>query len=129
MIPANRMAWFLRALVAGALVSTFVWLFWFQKGIIGYSSRTANGITHVAAGSNPAAVFLSVLGIVFYGALTREQVRVGDWQVASLQLRLGAFLFDLWFLLFCISGIGSILTLLLEANRTGNFQWHFESRF
>ena len=117
---------FLRAFVAVALVSTFVWFFWIQKEMIGTSQVIADGRTHVAARSNPMAVLLSVLGLFFYSFLINVEVRVGEWRAASLQLRLAAFLFDLWFLLLCVGGIGSILSLLLEANRTGKFQWHFE---
>jgi uncharacterized RDD family membrane protein YckC len=117
---------FLRAFVAVALISTFVWFFWIQKEMIGTSQVIAEGRTHVAARSNPTVVILSVLFLFFYSFLVNLEVRVEEWRAASLQLRIAAFLFDLWFLLLCISGMGSILSLLLEANRTGNFQWHFE---
>jgi uncharacterized RDD family membrane protein YckC len=121
-----RRSGFVRAFVAVALVSTFVWFFWIQKEMTGSSQTIADGRTHVAASSNPTAVLLSVLGLFFFSLLMNVEVRVGEWRAASLQLRLAALLFDLWFLLLCISGIGSILSLLLEANRTGKFQWHFE---
>jgi uncharacterized RDD family membrane protein YckC len=125
MIKPSRLQ-FLRAFFAVALVSTFVWFFWIQKGMVGSSQVIAGGRTHVATSSNPTAVLLSVLGLFFYSFLMNVEVRVGEWRAASLELRLAALLFDLWFLLLCISGTGSILSLLLEANRTGQFQWHFE---
>jgi uncharacterized RDD family membrane protein YckC len=117
---------YLRAFVAVALVSTFVWFFWIQKEMVGSSQIIADGRTHVVANSNPTAVFLSVLGLFFYSFLMNVEVRVGEWRAASLGLRFAALLFDLWFLLLCIGGIGSMYSLLLEANRTGEFQWHFE---
>jgi uncharacterized RDD family membrane protein YckC len=120
---------FVRAFVAVALVSTFVWFFWIQKEMIGSFQVIADGRTHIAASSNPTAVLLSVLGLFFYSFLLNVEVRVGEWRAASLQVRLAAFLFDLWFLLLCIGGMGSILSLLLEANRIGKFQWHFERDF
>jgi uncharacterized RDD family membrane protein YckC len=126
MTQINNSGWFLRTLVAVALVSTFIWTFWFQKGMVGYSEQIADGRTRVVAGSNPMAVLLSVLGLFFYFALMKVRIRVGESRAASLKLRGAAFLLDLWFLLLCVSGIGSIVSLLLEANRTGSFQWHFE---
>jgi uncharacterized RDD family membrane protein YckC len=117
---------FVRALAAVALVFTFVWFFWIQKEMVGYSQVIADSRTHVVASSNPTAVLLSVLGLFFYTFLMNVEVRVGEWRAASLELRFAALLFDLWFLLLCIRGIASILSLLLEANRTGTFQWHFD---
>src|SRR5258706_4457548 len=94
--------------------------------MIGFSQVIEAGRAHVVASSNPTAVLLSVLGLFFYSFLMNVELRVGEWRAASLQIRMAALLFDLWFLLLCINGIGSVLSLLLEANRTGKFQWHFE---
>src|SRR5258707_11572992 len=55
-----------RALVGTALVSSFVWFYWFQKNPVGYSSETKNGVTHVVAGSSPFVLSLSILGIIFF---------------------------------------------------------------
>jgi len=53
-----------RALVGAALVSSFVWFYWFQKNPVGFISETKNGLTHVAAGSSPVMVSLAILGIL-----------------------------------------------------------------
>jgi hypothetical protein len=129
MTQISKSAWFLRALVAVTLVSTFVWFCWLQKEMFGYSAVTVNGKTDVGASSNPAVVLMSVLGLVFYLALATVEIRVGESQVASLRSRLAAFLMDSWFLYLCLGGIGSMVSLLLEAYRTGNFQWQFERSY
>jgi hypothetical protein len=46
-----------------------------------------------------------------------------------LPRRVAAFLFDVWFVLFALIGISSFVHLLLEAQRTGVFQWHYERNY
>ena len=118
-----------RALVAIGLISTFIWVCWSQKEVIGYVAVTRNGITHIVAGTKPAIVLLSVLGIILFCFLMRVEVRVGEFYIPSLKRRFAAFLFDLWFLLFTMVGISSLTHLLLESQRTGTFQWHFERNY
>jgi uncharacterized RDD family membrane protein YckC len=126
MIKVNKAGLCLRVFVALAVASTFVWFFWFQKGVNGYFLESKNGRTHVEAGSDPTVVLLSLLGIALFCILTIRQVRIGESQPASLPLRFTVFLFDSWFSLFTLSSIFSLPSLLLEAYRTGTFQWHFE---
>ncbi len=129
MIQANKNAWVLRALVAIALASLFVWDTWFQKGFVGYSATIQGDRARVVAGSNPAVVLLSVLATVLFCVLTKAKVRVGEYQPASLELRFASFLIDIWFVSFSTSGLSSFICLLLEAHRTGTFQWHFERSY
>jgi hypothetical protein len=69
----NKYGLILRRLTAFALVSSFVWVNWFQQSPIGFSSETMNGVTHVVASSSPVVVSLSILGIfLFIFVMTRE---------------------------------------------------------
>lgn len=121
--------WLCRVLAGLAFIATFLWIFWFQPQMIGYHAVTRDSASYVAAGSNPAAVVLSVMGIALFCLLMNFEVRVGEYRSAPLQLRLAAFLLDMWFLFFVIGGVGSLFPLLLEARRTGTFRWHFERNY
>ena len=122
----NKQGTVLRALTGLALASSSVWFYWFQKNLVGYSSETKNGITHVVAGSSPFVVSLSILGIIFFIFLMTREVHVETPQAASLRRRFAAFLFDCWFLLLTVVGVSSLLHSLLEAQRIGTFRWRYE---
>jgi hypothetical protein len=115
----NKLLWVPRLLAAVFLVGTFVWVNWFRSGAIGYQSETRIGVTHVVA-------LLAVTGIAFFALLMTKELRVGDTQPTSLKRRFVALLFDMWFLLFSIVGISSVIHLVLEANRSGTFKWQYE---
>ena len=115
-----------RVLTAIALVSSFVWFYWFQKNPVGYSSETKNGVTHVVAGSSPVVVLLSILGIFLFTLLMTREARMESFQASSLRRRFVAFLFDCWFLLLTVVGTSSLFHLLLEAWRSGTFRWRYE---
>jgi hypothetical protein len=117
-----------RALTALALVSSFIWFYWFQEAPVGYSSVTKNGETHILAGSTPAVLLQSILGICLFTFLMTKEVRIETFQASSLQRRFFAFLFDCWFLLLTVAGASSLIHLLLEAQRSGTFRWHYERK-
>jgi len=115
-----------RALVGTALVSSFVWFYWFQKNPVGFISETKNGVTHVVAGSSPVMVSLSILGISLFIFVLTRKVQVETFQTSSLKRRFAAFVFDCWYLLLTVVGVSSLLHLLLEAHRNGTFRWRYE---
>ena len=115
-----------RAAAGIALVSSFVWFYWFQRNPVGYSSETKSGVTHVVAGSSPVVVLLSLLGISLFTFLMTRELRVETFQPSSLRRRFVAFLFDCWFLLLTVVGASSLFHLLLEAHRSGVFRWRYE---
>jgi len=115
-----------RALVGTALVSSFVWFYWFQKSPVGFISETNNGVTHVVAGSSPVVVSLSILGIFLFIFVMTREVQVETFQASSLKRRFAAFIFDCWYLLLTVVGLSSLLHLLLEAHRSGTFRWRYE---
>ena len=115
-----------RVLTAVGLVSSFIWLYWFQNKPVGFSSETKNGVTHVVAGSSPVISILSIMGIVLFIFLMTKEVRVETIQASSLKRRFAAFIFDIWFMFLTVVGVSSLLHLLLQAHRSGIFQWHYE---
>jgi hypothetical protein len=115
-----------RSLAGTALVLSFVWFYWFQKGPVGFTSETKNGITHVVAGSSPIVVSLSILGFFLFIFVMTRSVQVETFQASSLKRRLAAFIFDCWYLLLTVVGISSLLHLLLETHRSGTFRWRYE---
>jgi hypothetical protein len=125
MQPVKKATHVLRATVALALASTFIWDHWFEKGTIGYQAVTRNGTIQVTASSTPSAIFLPVLWISFFCVLMTVRVRIGAFQASSIQRRLAAFLVDLWIVMFSVIGTLSFIPLLLEARRTGTFQWNY----
>lgn len=118
----------IRVLVGVVVLSSFVWFFWFQKESVGYSAQVSDGAMRVSAGSSPAILLWSCLGIVLFGILMKADLpkQIGEFQIPSMSRRLCAFLLDFWFALFTLSGLFGILPVLLEARRTGVFQWHFQ---
>lgn len=81
---------------------------------------------YVAAYTTPIAPLFSVLGIVLVFVLMRQELQVGDSRIAPLWRRYVAFLIDFWFSLFVFANVTAMAPLLLEAERTGSFQWRFE---
>jgi hypothetical protein len=115
-----------RALVGTALVSSFVWSYWFQKNPVGFISETKNGVTHAVAGSSPVVVSLSILGLFLFIFVMTRRLQLETFQASSLKRRLAAFIFDCWYLLLTVVGVSSLLHLLLEAHRSGTFRWRYE---
>lgn len=115
-----------RALVGTALVSSFVWFYWFQRIPIGFISETKNGVTRVVAGSSPVVVSLSILGIFLFIFVMTREVRFETFEASSLKRRFAGFIFDCWYLLLTVVGVSSLLHLLLEAQRSGTFRWRYE---
>lgn len=97
-----------RAVVGTALVSSFVWFYWFQKSP-GFVSETNNGVTHAVAGSSPVVVSLSILGIFLFIFVMTREVQVETFQVSSLKRRFTACIFDCWYLLLTVVGVSSLL--------------------
>ena len=115
-----------RAVAVIGVVSTVVWVFWFQKGELGYWSYGSGSVQYVGAYTTPIALFFSVLGIVLVFVLMRQELQVGDSRIAPLWRRYAAFLIDFWLSLFVFANVTAMVPLLLEAERTGSFQWRFE---
>jgi uncharacterized RDD family membrane protein YckC len=115
-----------RSLVGTALASSFVWFYWFQKNPVGFISETINGVTHVVAGSSPAVVSLSILGLFLFIFVMTREVQVETFQASSLKRRFAAFALDCWYLLLTVVGVSSLIHLLLEAHRNGTFRWRYE---
>ncbi len=117
-----------RMLVSVALLSSFVWISWFQKESVGYSAHVTNGATRVSGGTSPAMLLWSAFGIFLFAFLMTVNMptHIEEFQIPSMRRRFCAFLLDFWFAVVTLSGIFGILPVLLEAQRTGVFQWHFE---
>ena len=49
--------------------------------------------------------------------------------VPTTKRRIVAFLIDFWFSLSILSAVGAVVPLLLEAGRTGHFEWHFQRNY
>src|SRR5258707_3527334 len=91
-----------RTLTALALVSSFIWLNWFQKNLIGFSSETKNGVTHVVAGSSPVVFFTPILGIALFIFLIAQEDHIETFLSSSLQLRSATFMDDCCFLFLTV---------------------------
>jgi len=115
-----------RASAAIGVLSTFVWVFWFQQGELGYRAYGKDSVQHVAAGTTPIALVSSVLGIGLLFVLMRQELRVGDFEISPLWRRYAALLIDFWFVVYVFASVTTMIPLLFEAARTNSFQWHFE---
>jgi RDD family len=122
----NRTAIIPRALAAIGVMSTVVWVLWFQKGGLGYRAYGRDSVQYVAAGTTPIALVSAVLGICLLFVLMRHELRVGDFQISPLWRRYAALLIDFWFSVYVFASVTTMIPLLFEAARTHSFQWHFE---
>ena len=115
-----------RALAAIGVMATVVWVFWFQKGQLGYRAYGRDSVQHVAAGTTPIALVTSLVGIGLLFVLMRHELRIGEFQVSPLWRRCAALLIDFWFSVYVFASVTTMIPLLFEAARTHSFQWHFE---
>ena len=115
-----------RLVVFAGVVWSFLWAFWFQRADIGSFTEVRDGVTHVSAGTSPLAILMSVLGLMIYCTLLNTRVRVESFSVAPLWRRAAAFVVDFWFAGFTVCALSGFVDILLEANRTGIFRWHFQ---
>jgi hypothetical protein len=115
-----------RALAAIGVMATVVWVFWFQKGQLGYWAYGKDSVRFVAAGTTPIALASSIVGIGLLFVLMRQELRVGDFQISPLWRRYAALLIDFWFAVYVFASITTMIPLLFEAVRTHSFQWQFE---
>jgi hypothetical protein len=114
-----------RALAAIGVMSTVVWVFWFQKGELGYEAYGKDSVQYVAASTTPVALVSSVLGVGFLFVLMRQEPRVRDFQISPLWRRYAALLIDFWFSLYVFASVTAMIPLFFEEARTHTFQWHF----
>lgn len=113
------------ALFLGVL-SSYIWVFWGQKGEIGSFTETRNGMTHVSAGTNPPALVMGVSMLLIYFVLLNTRVKQHKFRVAPIWRRAAAFAVDFWCAIFTIGALSGCVDVLLEAFRTGSWRWHFE---
>jgi hypothetical protein len=119
----------LRYLVAGVLAVHFIWFFLFSKESVGYFSETNNGATQTSVGTTPANLLLSIFGIALFCVLMSAEVRAGDFTIPPLWQRFAAFVLDFYFSVFVLGNMTAIVVLLLEAQRTGVFEWHIQRNY
>jgi hypothetical protein len=122
----NRIWNILRYVAAAGLCVHFVWFWWFNKESVGYFSETNNGATQTSAGTTPANLLLAVLGIALFCVLMSVEVRVSDFTIPPLWQRFAAFVLDFYFSVFVTANVVAIVVLLLEAQRTGTFEWRIQ---
>jgi hypothetical protein len=119
----------LGALAGIGVMATFVWTFWFQKGMLGYQSYAKDSVQFIAVRTTPIALISSFVGIGVLVVLMRRELRVGDSKISPLWRRYAALVIDFWFLIFVLANIIATIALLLEAQRNHSFQWHFEREY
>ena len=115
-----------RALAAIGVMASVIWVFWFQKGQLGYRAYAKDSVQFVAAGTTPIALISSFVGIGVLLVLMGQELRVGDSQTSPLWRRYAALLIDFWFSVYVFASITTMIPLLFEAARTHSFHWHFE---
>jgi RDD family len=115
-----------RTLAAIGVVATVVWVFWFQKGQLGYRTYGRDSVQYVTAGTTPIALVTAVAGIALLFFLMRRELRIGEFQVSPLWRRYAALWIDLWFSVYVLATVTAMIPLGFEGARTHSFQWHFE---
>ena len=122
----DRMRIVLRALAAISVLSTFVRVFWFQNGQLGFRFYGKDSVQYVTARTDPLAHISCGLGIGLLFVVMRRELRIGDFQVAPLWRRYAGLLIDFCFVVYVFANITTMIPLIFEAARMNSFQWHFE---
>lgn len=113
--------------IAGVWVSLSLPLeYLFSAGVVGYTSEWKNGKEYVTAGSHPALLAWSIVGIGLFALLIKIDAEESPAGTPSGLRRFSAFLIDFWFSLAVLASLGGLLPLWIESLRTGHFSWHFE---
>jgi len=113
-----------RALAGLGLVVAFVALFFEPKGNIGVTARTINGHSTFDAGSNPIALVVSfVMAGVYILIFRMKDGKERRFETAGIWRRFGAFLVDFLFSMLIVSPWLALISLEVEARRTGVFAW------
>ena len=128
MVPTTpRRLWSLigRLAVSAGVVYSYVWTFWLQSESIGSWTEIKGGSASVAAATSPRALMMGVVGLALCCILLNTPVRAQEFRIASMWRRAAAFVVDFWFAVFTLGAVFGFLDVLLEAARTGRFQWQF----
>lgn len=128
-LPSLTVTRMLRIAAIGLVAFGFASFYILRGNQVGFPEATSNGESKVSAGSHPVMLIWFGLSVALYAALmvvTESTVTVG---IASMKLRVVAFIIDFWFSLLGLSAIGALIPLGLEAARTGHFSWAFERSY
>jgi|SRR5579863_8426569 len=116
----------LRAFAALWVALSFLLMYLFSSGVVGYASHWENGKGYVAASSHPALLVWSVLSVALLTFLLLLKVEEFPAGVPSGRRRSVAFLIDFWFSVAVLASLGGMVPLWFESLRTGQFSWHFQ---
>jgi hypothetical protein len=105
---------------------SFVLIYVFDVGQVGYLVDSKDGQTSVSAGCNPAILVWDALAVALFVTLMLRKPNTVVPGIPSRGRRILAFLIDFWFSLLALSGVVALLPLWLEAVRTAHFAWHFQ---
>jgi hypothetical protein len=111
--------------VFAGVIYSYVWAFWFQHEDMGSFTEIKNGTTSVASATSPRAVMMSLVGLAVYCVLLNTRVKEQQFRIAPMWRRAAAFAIDFWFSIFTLCALFGFLDVLLEATRTGKFQWQY----
>ena len=120
---------FARTLVCAALVSTVIAVFWFSDATIGYSAETTVKFTRVSAGTGPLLIAFALLFATIYCVIVNSRPEIKDLRSAPMWPRVVAFAIDFLVVIFSLGSLLGFIPIVLEALRTGTFQWHFERNY
>src|SRR5258708_23103912 len=114
----------LRSGVAFWFVLSFAVPYVFSVGEVGYTAHSKNGAVYVSAGSHPAFLVWSAIGLALFLLLMRMKAEETFDGVPSLKRRFLAFLVDFLFSLTIVTSFGGMLPLWVEGVRTCHFSSH-----
>jgi uncharacterized RDD family membrane protein YckC len=118
-----------RLAALASVISTCIWSFCCGPSVLGYSAESKGGATTVSAGTTPLVILICLLFAGFYWLLLNSGVEIGQLRAAPMWRRVAAFVVDMWFAVFTLGGLFGIFPLVMEEERTGTFQWHFERHY
>jgi hypothetical protein len=114
-----------RLVVFAGVAYSYVWAFWLQDETIGAFTEIRDGTTNVTSATSPQALLMGIGGLAVYCVVLNVPVKGQEFRVAPTWRRAAAFVVDFWFAIFTLGALFGFIDVVLEAARTGIFQWHF----
>ena len=105
---------------------SFVILHIFKIREVGTFAQVSDGKAVVSVGSHPAIIVWDAVAMLLFLTLMLRNTNSTVIGIPSRGRRIASFMIDFWFSLLTLSGIGALVSLTLEAARTGRFVWHFQ---
>lgn len=118
-----------RLIVGGVLLAALI-PFWMHGQQLGFTIASDSSGYAMSAGSSLAYTLIAVLLLIVY--LIVVQIKPSssrEFERASIWVRAGAFLADVWAVTLMLGGVAALVALSIEGLRTGDLRWQIQRNY